>query len=136
MDNKDIPRFEACITTDIDYNTDELNLDVIDEMCVKYNLRWRILGDIMQIFSWCDKWYFKIYPYNGVDPITLYHHNQGVYKTDDLRYYHKQNKELFTPYEIIEYIQQHDNYKYSKERIEKVNNTKINKIFNKIRGGK
>lgn len=58
MDVLDI-KYKACFTTDIDYDTDELNLTILDEMCYKYNLKWRLIGNIMYIFSWCGKWYFN-----------------------------------------------------------------------------
>ena len=51
--------FKACVTTDVDYDTEELSLSEIDDMCDMYNLQWRLIGDILYIISWCGKWYFK-----------------------------------------------------------------------------
>lgn len=113
-------KYKACVTTDLEHDTEELSLSEIDKMCEKYNLKWRLLGNVFQVFSWCGKWYFKPFGYQTRNNINLYHRNQGVYLKDDLTFYHKQDVKLKTPYEIIEYIHRHDNFKYSKKRTSKL----------------
>jgi len=127
--------YKACLTTDMDYNTDELNLDEVDDLCMKYNLKWRLMGNIMFVFSWCSKWYFKPFGHQEGQSIALFHHNSGVFKDirDDLSNFHKQKIILYTPVDIITYINRHDNYKYTVERIGKEQDTRLEKAYKKIK---
>lgn len=128
--------YKACISSDICTDTDELNLTKIDEMCNEYNLKWRLIGEYFYIFSWCGKWYFKPFDCQSEDPIILYHHNQGLYRTENLTSYHKQKVLVFTPYEIIEYIHKHDNFKYSQSRVNYISDrNNFENIFREINGG-